>query len=94
MAFIVAFMISFGAQKLWTFRNYSQTKLPRQLILYIINAFVSLALNGLAMHYLVNNLKLWYLLAQIMVNLVLGTINFINYKYIIFRSDNHENKID
>lgn len=93
LAFIISFIISFGGQKLWTFRNYSQNKLPRQLILYIANAFFCLALNGLAMHYLVNSLELWYLLAQVIVSLSLAVINFVNYKYIIFRSDKHENKI-
>lgn len=92
VAFIVAFLISFSIQKLWTFRNHSQNKLARQLVLYIINAFISLGLNGLAMHYLVVNLELWYLLAQIIVNLFLGLINFITYKYIIFRVDQNENK--
>lgn len=92
MAFIISFMISFGAQKLWTFRNYNQAKLPRQFILYFANAVISLALNGLAMHYLVNSLNIWYLLAQIIVNLVLGFVNFVSYKYIIFKVDKHENK--
>jgi putative flippase GtrA len=92
IAFIAAFLISFSVQKLWTFRNRGQNKLARQLTLYIINAFISLSLNGLAMHYLVNNLNFWYLLAQVIVNLVLVIVNFIIYKYLIFKIDNNENQ--
>lgn len=90
-AFVAAFMISFSLQKLWTFRNYNHQRLPRQLVLYLFNAFVNMSLNAFFMHYLVNNLGIWYLLAQIMVNLFLGVFNFINYKFIIFKEDCHEN---
>ncbi len=89
-AFVAAFMISFSLQKLWTFRNYNHKRLPRQLVLYLLNAFINMSLNAFAMHYLVNNLEIWYLLAQIMVNLVLGIFNFINYKFVIFKEDCHE----
>jgi len=84
-AFILAFAVSFSLQKIWTFRNYSHKKLPRQLILYFAGAFISLNLNALGMHWLVNNLGVWYLLAQIIVNLFLAVINFFNYKFIVFR---------
>lgn len=93
IAFIFAFFISFNIQKVWTFRNYDRNNMPRQLSLYFTNAIIIFLLNGLAMHYLVNNLQFCYLLAQIMVNIVLGSINFINYKYIIFKTESNENNI-
>lgn len=91
-AFILAFLVSFSLQKLWTFRNYSHKRLPRQLALYLAGAFLNLNLNALAMHFLVNNLGVWYLLAQFAVNLILGFLNFINYKFVVFKKDCHENK--
>lgn len=84
-AFILAFVVSFSLQKMWTFRNYSQKKLPRQLILYFAGAFINLNLNALGMHWLVNNLGLWYLLSQLIVNFGLGILNFFNYKFIVFK---------
>ncbi|MGE5426118.1 MAG: GtrA family protein [Bacillota bacterium] len=89
-AFIFSFAVSFSLQKLWTFRNYSQIRLPRQLMLYFGSAFVCMYLNGWGMHLLVNNLGVWYLLSQLIVNLFLGVVNFFNYKFIIFRQTTDE----
>lgn len=90
-AFILAFAVSFSLQKLWTFRNYSHKKLPRQLILYFGGAFINLNLNALAMYWLVNNMELWYMLAQLIVSLFLGLLNFLNYKFIVFKVYKNEN---
>lgn len=89
-AFILAFVVSFSLQKIWTFRNYSHKKLPRQLVLYFAGTFVSLNLNALGMYWLVNNLEVWYLLSQLIVDLCLGILNFFNYKFIVFRSCKNE----
>jgi putative flippase GtrA len=90
LAFLFSFMVSFSLQKLWTFRNYSHKRLPRQLVLYFGAAFISMNLNGLGMHILVNNLRVWYLLSQIIVNIFLGLINFFTYKFIVFRKTKDE----
>lgn len=90
-AFIISFLVSFTLQKFWTFRNHNQSLLARQLTLYISAALISLYLNGLAMHTLVNRLAVWYLLAQFVVNLVLGLCNFLVYKFIIFRKQDETN---
>ncbi|MDD2680742.1 MAG: GtrA family protein [Patescibacteria group bacterium] len=92
LAFLFSFMVSFSLQKFWTFRDYSNKRLPHQLVLYIGAAFISLNLNALAMHVLVNNWQIWYLLSQIVVNLFLGVINFFTYKYIVFPKKLNEDK--
>lgn len=84
-AFILSFVVSFTLQKFWTFRNYNSARLARQIFLYILTALIGLNLNGVAMHFLVNTLSVWYLLAQIIVNIFLGFVNFVVYKFIIFR---------
>ncbi len=89
-AFLFSFLVSFSLQKLWTFRNYSQKRLPRQLILYFGAAFISMNINGFGMHVLVNGLGIWYLLSQIIVNIFLGVINFFTYKFIVFRKTKDE----
>ncbi|MFA5155331.1 MAG: GtrA family protein [Patescibacteria group bacterium] len=90
LAFICAFLISFTLQKFWTFRNYCQKKVLHQLFLYIINALIGLYLNGWFMHLLVNKYQTWYILAQIIVNLVLAVVNFLVYKFIIFKIGENE----
>lgn len=85
LAFICSFAISFTLQKLWTFRNFSQEKVVSQFILYILNALIGLNLNGFLMHLLVNEYGVWYILAQIIVNLAIGFYNFLVYKSIVFK---------
>ena len=85
LVFLLSFFVSFSLQKLWTFRNYNKKRLPHQLVLYIGAAFISMNLNALAMHLMVNNWHVWYLLAQIIVNVFLGIINFFTYKFVVFR---------
>lgn len=89
VAFLISFAVSFSLQKRWTFHDNSGG-VPKQLILYLLNAFLSLNINGASMHYLVNESHIPYLLAQIIVNVVLGSLNFIIYKSIIFRNDNED----
>ncbi len=90
LAFILSFVVSFTLQKYWTFRNYSQKKMPLQLSIYILNALVGLNINGFLMHVLVNNWGIWYILAQIAVILLVGLYNFIVYKFIVFKIKDHE----
>ena len=91
LAFLLSFIVSFTLQKFWTFRNYSQKKMPIQFVLYIVNAFVGLNLNGFLMHLLVNKFGVWYLLAQIVVNISIGVYNFFIYKFIVFKKRSDEN---
>ena len=87
LAFICAFLVSFVLQKLWTFRDYRQDKLIGQLLLYFLNAVFGLTVNGLLMHLLVNRYGLWYILAQIIVNLIIAVQSFLIYKFIVFKKD-------
>jgi len=91
IAFIFSFISSFILQKIWTFRNLGQKKVLLQLATYFLNAFLCLNLNGFLMHFLVNKFGLWYLLAQLMVNFIIGFINFLVYKFIIFKKKKNEN---
>lgn len=85
LAFVSSFMISFTLQKFWTFRNFSQAKVASQFILYILNAIICLNLNGFFMHLLVTEYQVWYILAQIIVNLTISSYNFLVYNSIIFK---------
>jgi len=91
IAFLFSFLFSFYIQRVWTFEKTEHKKVPRQLVLYMLNAFLSLNINGFGMHLLANVLNVWYLLSQIIVNSVLGILNFYIYKFIIFRADDEIN---
>lgn len=93
LAFILAFLISFSLQKFWTFRNYRPGQTFQQLSLYLINALIGLFLNAFFMHLLVNTYNVWYLLAQIIVNLVIAVWNFVIYKFVVFKADKNETNV-
>lgn len=84
LAFILSFVVSFNLQKFWAFRNYHKSKIPLQLVIYMLNALVALSLNAYLMHLLVNVWQIWYLFAQVIVNCLIGFHNFFLYKFIIF----------
>lgn len=90
LAFVFSFLVSFTLQKLWTFRNFNQDKVLGQFILYILNAFIGLNINGFLMYYLVNKFGIWYIFAQIVVSLTIGVYNFIVYKSIVFKIGKNE----
>ncbi len=81
----LAFLISFNLQKFWTFRNLSNKKIPKQILYYLIIAISSLLLNARWMYLLVENLEVFYLLAQIIVVIVIAFLNYFVYKFIIFK---------
>jgi len=87
MAFIISFALSFFLQKIWTFRNQDKNKLIHQVGIYFFNAFLDLNINALLMHALVNRFNLWYLFAQLAVNMSMGSLNFFVYKFIIFKKE-------
>ena len=87
ISFVMSFAVSFYLQRIWTFDNREKKKVPRQFLLYMLNSFLSLNINALSMHLLVNKLGVWYLLSQIIVNIALGILNFFIYKLIIFRNE-------
>lgn len=83
-AFVLSFVVSFNLQKFWTFRDNHKGRIPRQLIIYMLNALLALSLNGYFMHLLVSVWGVWYLLAQVIVNVTIGLQNFFLYKFVIF----------
>lgn len=85
LAFCLAFLVSFSLQKYWTFRNYSRKKLIKQLFIYLIIAIISLNINAFGIYYLVNELHIWYLLAQVFVSLTVSVFNFFSYKLLVFK---------
>lgn len=88
ISFTLCFLLSFFMQKIWTFRNRGSKKVVRQMIMYFAVGFLNLNLNGVMMHTLVVGFSVWYILAQVMVNLMLGGGNYFCSKFIIFRKTN------
>lgn len=89
-AFLVAVVVSFSLQKYWTFRDKSQDRIAGQLAIYLSNGLMGLYLNGFLMHLLVERYGVWYLGAQVVVNLIIAVQNYLVYKFIVFKKKRHE----
>jgi len=85
IAVVLSFIVSFCLQKFWTFKENTRRKIPKQVLLYVGVALLNLAINNPSMLYLVNVLGVWYLLAQTIVNFLVGFINYLIYHFIIFK---------
>ena len=85
LAFVLAFFVSFYLQKFWTFRENSTHKIKLQLFFYFFLGAVNTGINAEAMHILVNIMQVWYLLAQVFISAAIAILNFVVYKYFIFK---------
>lgn len=85
ISFFLSILGSFFLQKFWTFRDKDHKRAFWQLVMYFSVGVINLSMNGFLMHIFVNRLQVWYLLAQLIVNLLLAASNFASYKFIVFR---------
>lgn len=81
IAFLVAVLISFTLQKLWTFKNYNFNYqiLRRQLSLFIVLVIINLFFNTGSMYFLVEKLNLPYLFSQVLIGGLIAISNFLIY---------------
>jgi len=86
LAFIVSFFVSFFLQKFWTFRDGNKEIIYRQMAVYFGVALTNLGLNGLLMYSLVDGLKVWYMLAQIIASALIAVESYWVYKFFIFNN--------
>ena len=84
-AFLVAFVVSFTAQKFWTFQDHSTDRIHAQGSMYFIAAVLTLVVNTYAVYLLVSDLHMFYMLAQILVSVLIAISNFFIYNKLIFR---------
>ncbi len=85
-AFIIAFFVSFGLQKFWTFRDHSRDGMSAQAGVYFVIAGCNLALNTLLVYAFVDHLGFHYLLAQIVASLLIACESYFIYQRFVFRS--------
>lgn len=84
-AFIVASTITFLLQKFWTFKEHSVNRVHIQATQTLFLALFILVFNTILIYLFVDLLHLHYLVAQCLIYGLIGIIDFILYKFIIFR---------
>lgn len=82
LAFVLAFFSSFLLQKLWTFRNISNSETHKQLVLFFVVSIINLGLNAFAMFVLVDIMNIWYILSQFFVTALIAIWSFFIYRII------------
>jgi len=84
LAFAISFFVSFFLQKFWTFKDNGRRKMYRQMAFYLTVALFNLTLNTVLMYTLVDGLKIWYMLAQIISSGLIAIESYLVYKIFIF----------
>lgn len=81
IAFLVAVVVSFTLQKLWTFEdyNFNHQILRRQVILFIALVTANLFFNTISMYFLVERFNLQYLFSQVLIGGLIAVSNFLIY---------------
>ena len=84
LAFVFSFFVSFFLQKFWTFEDATKEKMGSQMLFYLLIALTNLGLNALLMYFFVETVKIWYMLAQVLVGVIIAIESFTIYKLLIF----------
>lgn len=83
-SFIIAFCISFGLQKFWTFRDKNTEKIMTQTYLYFIVAIVNLGINTLLIYIFVDYIHIHKFISKVIANIIIAAESFFIYRYFIF----------
>lgn len=89
LAFTLSFVVGFYLHKVWTFENHEK-QVPKQFTLYLMSTLFALNINVILMKWFTHTLGIWYILAQLITNLIVGAYNFISDKFIIFKHSNED----
>lgn len=86
IAFAIAVMVNFSLQRFWTFSERDlRTTAHIQFVRFFLVALGNLAMNNLIMFVLSAVFGLWYLAAQVLTIGMLAMVNFVVYRYFVFK---------
>lgn len=83
-SFVVAFLISFGLMKFWTFRDKDTEKIMKQTYLYFFVAITNLGISTLLIYLFVDYIHIHKFISKVIANATIATESFFVYKYFIF----------
>lgn len=84
IAFIVAFFVSWGLHKFWTFKDHSLEGAHKQGIKYLASSLFGLSLNTTLMYTFVSILRFWVLPSQVLAGLMVAGFTFFISKHLVF----------
>lgn len=83
-SFTIAFGVSFGLQKFWTFRDKNTEKLMKQTYLYFFVAIINLGLSTLLIYIFVDYVHIHKFISKVIANIIIAAESFFVYRYFIF----------
>ena len=86
MAFFVSLAVGFNLQKKWTFRDNNK-KVFKQVLFYLVITSINLLIDTALLYFLVEKFDLWYMFAQVAIYGSLSIVNFILYRFLVFRKE-------
>ena len=91
ISFIIAFWISFGLQKFWTFRDKNTEKIMKQTYLYFFVAIINLGISTLLIYLFVDYVHIHKFLSKVSANIIIAAESFFVYRHFVFaKRDNGE----
>ena len=71
-------------QKFWTFKDYSVKNMHVQFSSFLFLALFTLAINTFLMYIFVDKFGLWYIFAQIIINIFTAFLSYLVYNKVVF----------
>lgn len=88
-SFVIAFWISFGLMKFWTFRDRNTKKMLKQTYLYFFVAIINLGISTLLIYLFVDYIHIHKFVSKIIANATIAIESFFVYRYFIFAKINN-----
>lgn len=85
LSFVYAVVSSFYLQKYWAFRDKNKDSSVEQFLKFIGVAILGMAINTSSMYFWVEIVGVWYVLSQFITGFIIAVINFLIYKFVIFK---------
>ncbi len=86
LSFVYACVSSFFLQKFWAFKDYEKKNALAQFIKFVVVALIGISINTTFMYVLVDLFGLWYVFSQFVTGVIVAIINFLIYKFFIFKN--------
>lgn len=85
IASVVSFFVSFGLQRLWTFRDVDQGAALPQLLAFVVLFLANSAINAGLLYLMVDHLHAPYLVSELFIAIAIAIWNFCIMRFLIFR---------
>ena len=85
IASVVSFFVSFGLQRMWTFRDVDQGAALPQLAAFVALFLANSAINAGLLYVLVEHFPAPYLVSELFIAIAIAIWNFCIMRFLIFR---------